>query len=873
MAKGDGVEPIQPQVKADAAVGNVPYSATLNKVALENNALSEIGMQVAQAAANKNAENLGAEAGKNPNGDLPLPVLTEADKHYHDAYLSQSQNVMGLRLSELQSKANLEIANVYKLTPEIIDKYNQTLVDGGQEILKSAPEQIKNHLSVIYANNLLGNTEKLKTKLIDQQHDETRQVADLANTASVTTISNLGMQLNVGAAQLAYESHIANNKRLGSTGVWSPSKVQISDDSAKMAFYGSIFSGHLLEARKEGGEAVGKYLSRFEDIKNKPSDLTDSQWFSVGDSVLKLEQHQNSLVNTQQQVAISDFKKDIVLGNPQKDKLLSLRDILSPVQFNDLEADFVTSELKKSNTIKKNQEAIDAYQNTRKYSSLTTEQVNHAWRNQVDGLNKLNNSQGLTNETSAALSAGGVVPEYVETIRNMAWSDNPMDLDESYRAFQTMRDKRPQNIRTLGKETEDMFKVYGANLQFHRDRPDNAYLETRKTMVEPIGIEKEAIQLNVNEYLKKNYSDPNAKKSLALKLLNPNQPMFGSKSRTSIPIQDEAIATQTIFNRFQTNLELFKNDPAKAMIATQQDVDRTAGDTYVNGIRQRTLFSAEKVLAIEPEHGGTFALQQDVAEQLALQFKEIDASYDKHWLDERYEIVDVGKFSPERYKESLVTAGIESRKAQTYQNSIAIIDEKMKSLPHTHLGPYKSSEKEWNELQAQKTALEKQFGGSKVEGFIDTIKSKITNAARNKINKLQDELPESDRSYMQDVYPASVARNIQSLHQPIQVKKIRRGLDGKEHSEILNLVVSPLGDALSLQYGDRTTGPFELTLRSETGAPQDIPDIHGNAGTKLRYYANNKVITDNANKFANLYQENSKEQILDDAIGILGAKK
>ena len=100
-----------------------------------SNWMSKLGSEVAARASNAVAEKIGGELGKNPRGDIGIP-LTDFDKAMQESYKTQAQATLGLQANKLISDSNIEAAKASRITPELITKTNQSISIGLKNIFQ-----------------------------------------------------------------------------------------------------------------------------------------------------------------------------------------------------------------------------------------------------------------------------------------------------------------------------------------------------------------------------------------------------------------------------------------------------------------------------------------------------------------------------------------------------------------------------------------------------------------------------------------------------------------------------------------------------------------------------------------------------------------
>ena len=198
---------LEKQVRLDNTVGNVPYTQAFDSMGLTPTAVGEFGSRLAITASTTLAQKRGYEDGLNPKGTL-LPPLTLTDKAYADAYITQSQNTLGLQASKLMQQGQAELAKAWRLTPEMLAAYTQNMSQGLNDIISNAPMQAQPGLAAQFNNALMQSSGSLNMKMIGQQKQQALQDATLFNNSQLSAIYEASRGGNFEAAQKMHNDMI-----------------------------------------------------------------------------------------------------------------------------------------------------------------------------------------------------------------------------------------------------------------------------------------------------------------------------------------------------------------------------------------------------------------------------------------------------------------------------------------------------------------------------------------------------------------------------------------------------------------------------------------------------------------------------------------
>jgi hypothetical protein len=686
------VEAMPSQVKLDAAVGSQDFTGSFDRMALQPTLLGQMGATIAQTSANALSTKLGYDEGQNPHGDL-LPPITEADKHYQQSYLAQSKNVLSLQVNKMLSDAQTQLSKAYKLTPGMIDDFQNQITQGTAQILKNAPTPVKKELGMQYANAIINTNGALNRRLIAQNKDEAIANMKLADKNTDTSILDNAAMGKPDVAYELYQQKLAQNKKQRETGMMTAIEESTSNTSAKLSYYSGLSNARAMEARNQKGSALADYLTSLSDLKNKPDDLSVSEWNTIGTNTLSLMQHMDALQQTDKNLILSGLHEKLAAGElTEQDVLTAYQSpAINRTDVNNLLTKLYSGHSKQSAKTAKIQTLTANFSSAEAFGEASGETINDAYSALVDAKKQKNPGIApMEAEASVAAMAGGSIPRFLSTVANLSKSNNVDDVIAASNAYHRVQSVSPQNVIGLPEEAYNFINAFDSFKEINPGDPETALAQTRNALLTRTPEEQKAISANWNAYYRKNYAQPAQRVSLAKKLLGINT-LFGATN-----IQDEAVTADHISNILEKNVKLLGGDIETAKQVTQKQVNAVYGDTWVNGRHEMAYLSLEKIANLHED--GTFFIQRDIVNQVQNSFKMYKEAYDNGHSNFYYRIKDPSKYDISTLKQkSQDDSAIDSR--------IAAINEKLSALDKPGYFEGMKNDKQYNELLAERDRL------------------------------------------------------------------------------------------------------------------------------------------------------------------------
>lgn len=816
-------EPFQEQVKLDVTVGQAPYGSAFDNAALHETLLGQLGSTIAQTAANSLATKMGYDEGMNPHGDI-LPPITEADKHYAQSYLAQSKNVLSNQINQMMSEAQTEISKAYRITPDMITQYQEQIGRGTAEILQNAPTGVKQELGAQYGNSIVSTTGALERRMIGQNKDEAISSMKVADKNTDTSILDNAAMGNGDLARKLYEQKVEQNKKQRAAGMMTSLEEQTSNTSARLSYYSGLSNSKAISARNQKGDALAKYLTSLSDPKNKPADLSFSEWNTIGNNTLSLMRHMDSLQQTDKNLILSDLTEKMAIGQ------LTEQDILSAYQspavnredINELLTKLYTRQSRGITKAEKVANLTENFASAQAHGESSEQTVNDAYNGLVRAAKQKNpNSAPMDAESSIAAISGGPVPAFLRTVANLAKSNNLDDVIAASNAYHRVQGIAPQNVMGINEDAYNFINAFDTFRQVNPGDPATALAQTRNALATRTPDEQKAIQSNWNAIYRKKYGTPELRSNFARSMLRINS-FFNSTN-----IQNKAVADDHITNLLEKYTMLLGGDVETAKQLTQKAVDNVYGDTWVNGRHEKGYLSLEKISGLEQE--GTWFIQQDIVKQMNGAFKTYKDAYDSGNSDYYYRIKN-----PEIYEMNALHKTVLNKSAN--DSELAFIKQRLGEISKQ---PYFESMKFDQEV--------------------------------NSLQQRQSQLIELNRAI------AKGHKTMAMQTKPIQIEKVWRGRQkGAEgRVDVLNLSVIPeTNTTLSYDNAQPISGNYFVKLISPNGGLENLDSITGYKMSPVYYSPDIGEIRKNYAAFHNKFgNQPSFHQQLDEYLRTKGVSK
>lgn len=595
-----------------------------------SNWLSAIGSTVAASASNQLASQLGTEAGKNPHGDIGVPI-TEFDKVMTQNYARQSQATLGLQADKLITDSNIEMAKAPRLTPDMIARTNKSVSQGLQNIFKNAPSSIQPELYSQFGELQLRQSTDLTGRMITEQKEDQRNNTALATDMNSQHAYSFGMNGNDKAGLAAVENTRKLNESALAARLITPEQAKTNIDSARKSYESGKLINQYEKARADGkGEEFLKNLADKGDKSNPDFQDTTS-------NLMNYISHQQSLRSQDEQLRMAKFSVSLAKNPMDPDvgnQLQDLKQNVSPLEFQKAQLKYIDA-LKSFN--KENGDlnnALASWNDPESFARLTEKSINKGFDVLTTKYMNQRESEGnpITRdeaEVQVASSAAGSIPVFVKGLNTKAASANPQQIESAAMQVHELREiGAGKSLNGLTKQSDALFTKYDA-LRASTDPVSAARMAT------DIVYNQTPEQQQNNKQSWSNYISTATKggklhSDFALEQVGLNKNDFISTSMAHVYGTD-------ILETYNSYYQLLNGDKVGALANTKREVEDNYGYTGVNGKSNITLHPIEKTLGYKDSSVVPF-IQNDISSQLNKNFLVNKQNYVDNKINEYWEV-------------------------------------------------------------------------------------------------------------------------------------------------------------------------------------------------------------------------------------------
>lgn len=618
-----------PRTESVKVVQNPDFQTAVSTYASDSNWLSTLGSAVASRASNEIALKIGGELGKNPQGDIGIP-LTEFDQTMQKSYEAQSQSTLGLQAQKLITQSNIELASAPRINHEMILKSQEQVGKGLSKIFSLAPSAIKANIEQHYGSVMLNQIEQLTDRMLREQ--KTDRVDTLANS-NKTNLENIHALMMTGPLDKNGESlgALAAIKALNqdvdaaaARNDITKSAAQEQKDAAMATYLSGKYSRQAIEHEKN--KTLPAFMKSMADNDFK---IPDKYHDAVYQNTLATIQQHQTLRSQEEQLNIAKFNTTLARDIASAPQALSiLKGLVSP-----LEAE--KAELRYLNALKADQQ-----------TTYTVQQISAGWNNSEKfahfsdkGIDKTFDILTQKYETSnpeishedaqviVAASAGAKVPIFNKILEDELTSGNPINIEKASRQMQLLNTM--EAARAYSGVSQ---KAKAIAYQFQSQRGSMPDTDLARKITDNLTNLDEATQKALDhawglELTRGQAGGLGASKSFASFALK--EMGLGNKIDQFGGKYFETLYGNDLYNQLQSNFVTARGDYATAKKMTLDYYNEHYGETTINGMKQITDSPIEKYLGYTG-HDVTPYIQQDLLSQLDTAFnKPMIATKDK----------------------------------------------------------------------------------------------------------------------------------------------------------------------------------------------------------------------------------------------------
>jgi len=609
---------LEKQVKLDNTTSPAPYAQTFDSIALSPTALGTFGAQLAITASTTLAQKRGYEAGKNPHGSL-LPPITETDKAFASAYITQSQNTLGLEATKLMQQGQETLAKAWRLTPDMISEYTKNMSQGLNDIINNAPLQAQPGLAAQFNNSLMQSRGNLNLKMIGQQKQQALQNATLFNNSQLSAIYEAARGGNTDAADVMQADMLKRTQSMSSSGMITPLQAEATAKSARMSYYSGIYTGQAVNAFHE--KKADQFLADLLD--KKPAGMNTLEWESIAKTVMNEVSVQESFQQRNETSLYSEANRLLNEGLLTPDFIAQLEsESTSKPKFNDFMAQVSAYQRKH---YKSNEAVAGLIPNwTKPYvmAVASNKTKNMALIQAAEDVQQraANNGRTLDDfeaQAEAMSTAGSPVQNFTHQMNAGFLSGNPQLMMRNLNAYRALRNSNPKVLSGMDKKAEAMMTNFESQME-DGNAPDIAAQKASE-----IVQQKTPEQMEVNTALVKQWEGsvvdtPSRLNSWASQFAD----LADGAKINNLPYF--AIHVKNIF---KSNMELLNGDIQGATKMTKEGIDRAWGVTDINGKTEYVFQPIEQTLGLDS--GANPLIKHDIYEQIEKQIEPMKIAFEE----------------------------------------------------------------------------------------------------------------------------------------------------------------------------------------------------------------------------------------------------
>lgn len=596
----------------------------VSNYASNTNWMSSIGSKVASTASTQLAKQIGADVGKNPQGDIGLPI-TDFDKTMQDSYNTQAQATLGLQANKLITDSNIEMANASRITPDLIARTNKQVSMGLKNIFKNAPSAVQGALEEHYGNLQLEQGARLTERMIQEQKEDTRNNTNLASQKNAEDAYSFGMSGNDKAAKSVIETTKKLTESAYASRLITPEEAKVKNDTVRKSYESGKLIHDYEQARAKGKDEGEKFLR---DVADK-SDKSKPDYLDTTSNLMSYVSHQEGLRSQEQNYQMQLMRNKIATDpNVTGSDWAEFEKSVTPVQAQQMK--FHLIEAQKAQAL----EGESVTQLTMNYGSgeaqarASDKVKNAAFYQNVQKTRESNpNISNDEAEAQVAMSAGAPVPVFQKTLENNLTSGNPANILSAAHQMELLN-----SLDAARAYSGVSQKAKAIALQFQQQRGSMPDTDLARKITDNLSNIDESTQKTLDNswnltLSSKGAAGVGATKPLyafALNEVGLNKDKVGGSYFATIYGND-------IYNQLNSNFITTRGDYPTALQMTKDYVKEHYGETTINGTKQTSDSPVEKYLGFKG-HDIVPYVQQDLLNKLSTSFAESKTSTpDDYW--------------------------------------------------------------------------------------------------------------------------------------------------------------------------------------------------------------------------------------------------
>jgi len=646
-----------PQYKRTTEInagGNIPdFQSAMEGVASASwGSVGALGAKVAQSANTEMANQIGINLGKTPHGDLSPPI-TDFDKTLKESYSAQASATLSLQANDFLYKSQLELANDPNLTLGKIESANSVIKSGLNSVFSQAPSTVRANLENTYNAQLQTQTYNFQNKMLGQQKEKTTDQVNLYAKQAPEVGYNLGKAGNEKGAQSVEQSSTQYFDNAAENGSISKTQAFVNKETVRK----SIVLGKL---NNEAETAYhNKTYEKFSaDLANGVThkEIPDNERAELLGAVnSNINQIKN--MNQQQENLILGQATEKILIDPSRitdGDMNQWKEQLSPQNAQNLELTYVKAMIKH----KGGQVDAGSYTSAGSFATLTGDQQNKLFNadveNQIQSANQKGQSLSIGQaQLSSATKAGGAVPSFYKSIQNRIMNGTSQDMEEASAQYRFMMDKGMSDKVPISDKARVMERAYSNARSSYA--PEQAREQALglfgKSKPEEIEALNNAWADQLSKFKKGGVSDPQI--GLNLGGLNASYGLDSGLIHHNYPLSNPQVYGQVLLDKFHSYYDASKGDTEVSQQLLKEDVQKSFGQTWVNGKRQTVMYPLEQAAGLPLD--GAPVIQDDIHEHLTFVLKDSKSRFDEGNADSYWSVEP--RRNAEQYEEARTEKG------------------------------------------------------------------------------------------------------------------------------------------------------------------------------------------------------------------------
>lgn len=608
---------MEKQVRLDNTTSPAPYAQGFDNMALTPTALGEFGSKLAITASTTLAQKRGFEAGMNPHGSL-LPPITETDKAYANAYVTQAQNTLGLQAAKLMQEGQAELTKAWRLTPDMIGSYTKNMSEGLNEIINNAPLQAQPGLAAHFNSTLMSSTGQLNQKMIGQQKQQALQNASLFNTTQLSAIYEAARGGNFDAAEKMHNDMIARTKSMSASGMITPLQSESTAKSARMSLYTGLYTGEAIKAFQN--KNADQFLSDL--LEKKPEGMNSLEWESIAKNVMGEVQLQESFQQRNETSLYSEANRLLNEGTLTPDFIAQLEsESTSKPQFNNFMAQVSAYQRKNHKSDQAVSGLIPLWNSSDAMATASNKVKNMALIQAGQDVQQRAASSGrplddFQAQSEAMSTAGGPVQSYTQQMNAGFLSGNPTLMLRNLNAYRALKNSNPKVLNAVDKKAEAMMTNFESQME-DGNAPDIAAQKSYEVVQQKTPEQMEINTALVRQWETKVVDTPSRLNSWASQFAELSD---GAK------INNLPYFAIHLKNIFKSNMEYLNGDVEGATRMTKEGIERSWGVSNINGKSEYVFQPIEQTIGLD--EGANPLIKHDIYEQIQNQIAPMNAAYE-----------------------------------------------------------------------------------------------------------------------------------------------------------------------------------------------------------------------------------------------------